>query len=513
MTITHKIDQFLAELFPQYKKSGNDLEILTTEIAKYYAYGPYLPMVSITGEWITIEIDTPTILSEEADYRKVVSFCEKGNYPDAKPLLKTLITKNPTNSEYHRIMGQILSDEGDQEEAINYLIDALRWNPKNGYALTMMGNIFTRLNEDTETAMKYYNQALLVNPNDYIAIANIGANLLRLNKFQESIDYLEKAYAINPGYSNATYGLHMAWDKLGYPLAAFDYAIKCIKANANPRDRMYQSAYESATRLATEFIQKDSGDKIFEEFKSHLQRKTGKQIIAEEVPDLKTSTKIEYAEFYDRAFHTIKFKPGSFAVDHLKMHELVHLQFTTEAREEHSNMLFLSGREMKAQFMRDFDKDIKRMGKEGYDAQTVDLFFTSLYEGINNQAFNAPIDLFIEDYLFQNYPELQPYQFLSLQQMISNGMASVTNKNAKALAPRTIHSASKILNLVNAIQFKDLYGIDMIKLFNALPSEMQAAESMWAEYLDYRRIANPVKNMKLYSTGAMILNCLVISNW
>jgi hypothetical protein len=32
-------------------------------------------------------------------------------------------------------MGQILSDEGGQEEAINCLIDALRWDPKNGYAL------------------------------------------------------------------------------------------------------------------------------------------------------------------------------------------------------------------------------------------------------------------------------------------------------------------------------------------------------------------------------------------
>ena len=45
-------------------------------------------------------------------------------------MLNKLIEKNPTNSEYHRIMGQILSDEGDQEEAINCLIDALRWDPK-----------------------------------------------------------------------------------------------------------------------------------------------------------------------------------------------------------------------------------------------------------------------------------------------------------------------------------------------------------------------------------------------
>ncbi|MBK8669134.1 MAG: hypothetical protein IPN89_06580 [Saprospiraceae bacterium] len=65
----------------------------------------------------------------------------KGKYADAKPILKKLIEKNPAISEYHRIMGQILSDEGDQDEAINCLIDSLRWDSKNGWALLMMGNI------------------------------------------------------------------------------------------------------------------------------------------------------------------------------------------------------------------------------------------------------------------------------------------------------------------------------------------------------------------------------------
>ncbi len=39
MTITHKINKFLLELFPQYKLSNNDLDVLKTEIAKYYTIG------------------------------------------------------------------------------------------------------------------------------------------------------------------------------------------------------------------------------------------------------------------------------------------------------------------------------------------------------------------------------------------------------------------------------------------------------------------------------------------
>ena len=55
-------------------------------------------------------------------------------------------------------MGQILSDEGDQEEAINCLIDAPRWDSKNGYALLMMGNIFLQSSKMMfpQQAKKYF---------------------------------------------------------------------------------------------------------------------------------------------------------------------------------------------------------------------------------------------------------------------------------------------------------------------------------------------------------------------
>lgn len=57
--------------------------------------------MTIEDGWVKIDIDTTAILSQEAEYRKVVSLCEKGKYKDAKPLLETLIKRNPTHSEYH----------------------------------------------------------------------------------------------------------------------------------------------------------------------------------------------------------------------------------------------------------------------------------------------------------------------------------------------------------------------------------------------------------------------------
>jgi cytochrome c-type biogenesis protein CcmH/NrfG len=59
-------------------------------------------------------------------------------------------------SEYHRILGQIYSEEGEQDKAVNCLIDAIRWDPRNNHALIMMGNVFARHYNDIETAMTYY---------------------------------------------------------------------------------------------------------------------------------------------------------------------------------------------------------------------------------------------------------------------------------------------------------------------------------------------------------------------
>jgi tetratricopeptide (TPR) repeat protein len=158
---------------------------------------------------VKIEIDARTIISQEVDYKKTVALCEKGKYSEAKIILKKLIEKNPTNSEYHRIMGQILSDEGDQEEAINCLIDALRWDPKNGWALLMTGNIFAKFKDDIPTAMKYYDQALLANPKDNITINNIGANLMQQGKLEEAKKYFWEAIKIDDQYPNTHFALRV----------------------------------------------------------------------------------------------------------------------------------------------------------------------------------------------------------------------------------------------------------------------------------------------------------------
>jgi tetratricopeptide (TPR) repeat protein len=496
MQIRHKIDDFLLTLFKNFDKNNHGQIVSLFE--SFYSFGSHKPKVTIEGGWIIVDIDTPALLNQEADYKKVVALCEKGNFKEAKRLLKPLIEKNPSNSEYHRIYGQILSDEGDQEEAINSLIDALRWDPKNGYALLMMGNIYAKFKDDITTAMKYYDQAVKVNPEDNIAVNNIGANLLQQGKMEEAKTYFWEALKINDSYPNTHFGLAMVAEMENDFPSAFYSAIQALKKSKS-RDYVYQNSFRLAFKAAQNIIKAGGAKPILNEYLHKLEFEGKVEI--ESIPDntIPTSAKIEFAENYKRDKHIIRFKPNEPAIEHLEMHELVHLDFVLQAREISANKLFITNGEVKRKFILSIETTIKRLKKEGVSEDNISNFVTALFEGINRQIFNTPIDLFIEDYLYNEFADLRPYQFFSLLKIVTDGQKAVTDKQAVEYTPKAILTASKVLNMVVAIHFKDLFGVDLINDFKASPIELKQAQAFFEEFLEYRDDRSPGEEYELVS--------------
>jgi Tfp pilus assembly protein PilF len=494
MVIIHKIDNFLLEIFPELIGGGKLLIINTLE--NYYTFASIKPRVSINDDFVKIEIDTSSILAQEIDFQKVVSFCEKGKYSEAKPILKKLIEKNPTNSEYHRIMGQILSDEGDQDEAINCLIDALRWDSKNGWALLMMGNIFAKFKDDVPTAMKYYDQAQIANPKDNITINNIGANLMQQGKLEEAKKYFYEALKINDQYANTHFALGMIAEMEADLQSSFYSTIQAIKLNKS-KDILYQNSVRQAFEISKKIIATDTGKKIFREYRHKLEFDGDRKIDIIQDEEIPTAAKFEFAENYDRETHIVKYKPSYPAVEHLIMHELVHLDFVIEARKGELNQLFISTQNHKTEFIKGLEPTIKKFNKMGISEKSIADYCSNLFEGMNRQIFNTPIDLFIENFLYNEFAELRPFQFISLYNMLQEGLKAVTDKKIVELSPKDIISKSKVYNIVNAIQFKELFGFDFIKDFNAIPSEMKLATDFYEEYLQYKDDKEPAEEYEL----------------
>jgi hypothetical protein len=129
-------------------------------------------------------------------------------------------------------------------------------------------------------------------------------------------------------------------------------------------------------------------------------------------------------------------------------------------------------------------------------------YCSNLFTGLNGQIFNAPIDLFIENFLYNEFPELRPFQFTSLYTILQEAIKAVTDKKIVELSPKDIISKSKVYNLLSAIQFKDLYGFDFIKDFKASAGELKLANDFYDEYQQYKDDREPAEEYELVSHWA-----------
>lgn len=488
MLIIHPINEFFSTIFPDV--AVGDFDSLIQTLREYYTLRTASPMIRIENNSVFIEVDTTGALSNDTDYRRAVSLCEKGKYSQAKPILERLISANPTNSEYRRVLGQVLSEEGNQVSAVEHLIHSLRWDPNNGWALLMMGNISSKFNHDLATAMTYYDQALRANPNDYITLNNIGANLIQQDEYAKAKKYFDQALDLNPHYPNTHIALALIARAENNLESAFTYAIQAIKYSKN-KDLLYNNARSLASDVAQKITAINSSFDTFTKYKHELEIKGGTEIEVIENPDIPTAAKLEFAEIYDRDKHRIHYKPTFTAVEHLLLHELVHLDFVIEARRENVNKLFVATGHHKAEFMKGIGFTVKKLQSMGVSEDSIAKYCTGLFTGLNTQIFNAPIDLYIEDFLYHTYPQLHAYQFLSQNRLIQEAIKAVTGKNVVEISPKGILSASKIFSMVYALQFKDLYGLDYIKDFEASMLEVKQARTFYDDFLSRKDCRKP----------------------
>ena len=501
MHIIHSINDFLFELFPRAKDAGNNIDVLKEEIEKFYTVGPFKPAITIVHGILDITIEGELIEQHNSRYRKVLDLSDERRFEEAKEEITLLIKEAPHISEYHRVLGQILSEEGEQDDAINSLIDALRWDPKNHWALIMTGNILARFQNDIDAALKYYESAVQQKPDDYVTLTLIALNLIPNGRPEAAREYLDKAFEINPAYPNIYYAYTKLAEAEHNDKLAFEMAVVALFKNPR-KDLLYTQSLESAMRAANAIIDVEVGGDIVNGFAARLEEQCEMKIVIEEDAALKTAAKIEFAENYDREFHLVKYNPQYPAVHHLIMHELTHLLFAVQARHAGKNKLFVSYDNNKQKFLLALDKDSKKLSKKGYDDAVIKQYYTALFEGLNGQIYNTPIDLFIEDYLFVNYPDLMPYQFVSLLGLIREGIQATTDEKILTIAPPGILSKSKTFNLVTALHFKKRFGVDLIEEHSPTKSEKEQAEKFYREYEEGRMMHTPGDEYELLQSFA-----------
>lgn len=362
MEIIHLLDDFFYSLFPEIQKG--DSGSLKEALLHFYRVGIYEPTVTVDDTLVRVVIDLDVMGPMNQDYKRIISLCEKGNFADAKILLLPLVHQFRTHSELHRLLGQIESELGNQEEAIHSLIDALRWDSKNTSALLMMGNIFLRFKKEPEIAMRYYNQALVVNPEDSLTANNIAATLMQMNQWEKAEEFLQKAEKSNPSFPNTHYGLGLLYEEKREFPKAFESFLTAVKVNPK-RDELFKQSLHKLFGVAQTIVDSSLVEDVIAEYLRKMVEGQGTDIRIEKSESIPYSAKIEYAELYDRDYHLIRYQPHRPAVAHLVMHELAHLQFTVEAKKAHQYKLITSDEESKNLFKIQIASFTSRLAEKG----------------------------------------------------------------------------------------------------------------------------------------------------
>ncbi|MCC5929907.1 MAG: hypothetical protein JJU28_11725 [Cyclobacteriaceae bacterium] len=204
-----------------------------------------------------------------------------------------------------------------------------------------------------------------------------------------------------------------------------------------------------------------------------------------------TIAKVELAENHGWDYHQILYKSGQLAVDHLILHELVHIKFAEEARKEGVNKIFTEKKGGLRLFKDRIKKNTDKLIKKGIPAEKVMRYVESIFDGINLLVYNAPIDLFIEDFLYHTFPKLRPYQFYSLYRLNAEAVQAVTDPASTDLAPPFVLSVNKVYNAISTILFEDLYGIKSTGMIPLTGKERNTVKELWDEYTDYRNDKEP----------------------
>ena len=484
MTIFLKRGDFLFQIFPDLKATLNDEELVKA-IQHKYATSTYTPSVELKDGLIEVRFEMEKMKDSQHVYKAIVKEAEKGDFKKAKELITEEIEKGCSNSDIYRIYGQILSEEGDQEEGINQLIEALKWNPNNTNALLMMGNIYASFKKDIDTAEIFYRKVIELEPNNYIALNNIAGLIAKEGDLNKTLEYFQKSYQLNPKYPNTLYGMALTYFNQGEYLEAFEKtssALKLIYTEKNRNKALEDSCASLQMESAKYYLQATNEEQLFQTFLKDLEQKSSKEIEVIIDDNIPTAAKIEIAEYRNRPNHVIRYKKSAKGYAHLVFHELTHLELIMEARKENENYLFTSSHNNENAFFRKAEKDKKKMLKGGLPEANFKIFLTKMFEGINLQMYNAPIDLFIEQRLYDRYKQLRPIQFLSLLQLQQQAIAGANNSTAKKISPTFLRDANIILTFTHLLQFQELFGTNLIHQIKE-PILLNKAKAIYKDYL------------------------------
>lgn len=422
-----------------------------------------------------------------------LDLCNEKKFKEALVLLEEIVRDHPQDSEAWRTLAQVhWFYHNDPNKAFDELIEALKCDPQNIWALVLMGNLLIKEKKDVKAAQQYYDKALKYHPDNAIAINNIGATYMELEDYESALPYMRKALSLDMTYVNSYYGLALCCYKLERYEEAFEIchqgALKSADRPENPALR--EELIKLYLTVAKEYADKTNYLEVWKGMKDELEAVDHVNIRIVEDRDLKVHAKLEYAPLHAAKEHVIRYNPKKDFVEHLFIHEMMHLKMGQQATKANKAKAVVSSEQTRAAFRKRYLKFMQKRHSH-IPAAELNKAVAGLADGLGLQLMNCPLDLLVEHMIYTDYKIVRPIQLLSLFHMEQDNINAVKQAASNGFFPKEIVSANKVMNIVTSMHFKDIYGINLIGQYRPTKQEYIQASDLYEEFKAYVKDYKP----------------------
>lgn len=446
----------------------------------------YSAEVTIDGDFVKVKVDQKDLEQSQKEFNEITALCEKRQFKEAHSRLEQFLKKHSRHSEGYRILAQMEMEAGNIDKAIDIDIEALRCNPKNIWALILMGNLYSKYKDNYEIGRTYYDSVLKYSPDNFIAINNVAALMMENEDYESAIPLFEKSLEGDKKYANAYYGLAVCYYNQRENQKAFDTALKgCLLADIrseNPQvmDELHKIMLASAHAV----VESTNYMNVVLGIKDEIEMKYNQKIEIEEDDTLDLSAKLEYGPTHHRDYHLIKYNPKKPFMEHLAIHEMMHLQMNLEADKVNNNKVIISNNDNVIAFRTRYAAWIKKLVNRFEHSKAMNLV-EQIHRGYMLQVMNCPLDLFVEKRMYDKYPIVRAIQLLSLMEQETYNIKAIKGSENSKFVPLDIVQNSKVMNIVTSMHFEHLFGLRFYQEYKPTRAQFDQAKDFYDEFLAY----------------------------
>ncbi|MEH2914398.1 tetratricopeptide repeat protein [Segatella copri] len=446
----------------------------------------YSAEVTLDGDYVKVKVDQQDLEQSQQEFYEITTLCEKRQFNEAHSRLVQFLKKHSRHSEGYRILAQMEMEAGNIDKAIDINIEALRCDPKNAWALLLMGNLYSKYKDDYKVGRTYYDSVLKYSPDNFIAINNIAAIMMEKKDYDHAIPMFEQALKGDKKYANAYYGLAVCYYNQSENRKAFDTALQgCLLSNLrseNPQvmDELHKILIASAHAVVeyTNYMNVVLG------IKDEIEMTYHQKIEIEEDDTLDLSAKLEYGPTHHCDYHLIKINPKKPFMEHLAIHEMMHLQMNLEADKVNKNRVIFSNNDNVIAFRTKYAAWIKKLVNR-FDHSKAMGVVQQIHAGYMLQVMNCPLDLFVEKRMYDKYPIVRAIQLLSLMEQETYNIKAIKGSENAKFVPQDIVQNSKVMNIVSSMNFEHLFGLRFYQEYKPTKAQYDQAKDFYDEFMAY----------------------------